>query len=64
MCVQDIMRLDNASRMNFPGTVEKNWTWRIGGEDIWEQLKPEAKDLHTLLASFDRLAPSKKTTKP
>ena len=32
------MRLDNSARMNFPGTVEGNWAWRVGAEGIWEKL--------------------------
>ena len=62
--MQDIMRLDNAARMNFPGTVENNWVWRVGDSDIWKELKPEAADLKGLLQTFDRLAPSVKTHKP
>ena len=58
------MRLDNSARMNFPGTVEKNWVWRIGETDIWEKLSKEAEDLHELLRAYDRLHPSRKTNKP
>ena len=58
------MRLDYKLCMNSPRTVEKNWTWRIGGEDIWEKLKPEAEELHALLKAYDRLASSKTTTQP
>ncbi len=27
--VQDVLRLDNAARMNFPGRVGGNWAWRM-----------------------------------
>ena len=28
--LQDILMLDNASRINFPGTISKNnWTWKL-----------------------------------
>lgn len=58
------MRLDNKSRMNFPGTVKNNWVWRIGDTDIWQKLSTEAEDLHELLRAYDRLHPSRKTNKP
>lgn len=32
--MQDILALDSAHRMNTPGTIENNWTWRFS----WEQL--------------------------
>ena len=62
--IQDVLRLDNSARMNFPGTVVDNWTWRIGEADVWVKLTQEAADLHLLAETFDRLAPSVKTHKP
>ena len=53
--LQDIMRLDNSGRMNLPGSVENNWTWRIGDSDVWNKLAPEAKALKKLGATYDRL---------
>lgn len=32
--MQDILRLDSDARMNFPGTLGGNWTWRF----TWEQI--------------------------
>ena len=46
--LQDIMRLDNSGRMNLPGSVKNNWTWRIGDSDVWKKLAPEAKALKKL----------------
>lgn len=62
--LQDVLRLDNSARMNFPGTVKNNWTWRIGEADVWQNLTQEAEDLHLMLETYDRLAPSAKTQKP
>ena len=53
--VQDVMRLDNTARMNFPGTTKGNWSWRIGDSDIWSKLKKEAKELKQLATDYDRL---------
>lgn len=61
---QDIMRLDNTARMNFPGTVKNNWTWRIGDHGIWQRLEKESNELRLLLKIYDRLAPSIRTNKP
>lgn len=57
------MRLDNKARMNFPGTVENNWVWRIGESDVWGKLTAEAEDLYTLLETYDRLPPGAKKAK-
>jgi len=27
--IQDILSLDNSSRLNTPGTIENNWKWKI-----------------------------------
>jgi 4-alpha-glucanotransferase len=40
LCVipmQDILMLDSSARMNTPGTIGGNWTWRFE----WQQLKPD-----------------------
>lgn len=53
--IQDVMRLDNTARMNFPGTTKGNWSWRIGDSDVWSKLKKEAKELKQLATDYDRL---------
>lgn len=62
--LQDVMRLDNTARMNFPGTIKGNWAWRAGGSDIWEKLAPEAQALRKLASSFDRLQPGVEVVEP
>ena len=39
--MQDLLNLDNKSRLNKPGTVENNWSWRLSRNDfnIKESLK-------------------------
>lgn len=49
------MRLDNSARMNLPGSTSNNWTWRIGGPDVWERLAPEAAAMRQLAETYDRL---------
>lgn len=34
--MQDVLGLDGAHRMNFPGTSEGNWTWRFAWSDVNE----------------------------
>ena len=36
MPMQDILMLDSSARMNTPGTVGDNWSWRFE----WQQIKP------------------------
>ena len=39
--IQDWMGLDNSARMNTPGTVENNWSWRLLPGQITEELGQE-----------------------
>ncbi len=39
--IQDWLGLDNSARMNTPGTVEDNWTWRMKKDQIPETLSDE-----------------------
>lgn len=32
--LQDVLSLDSSARMNLPGTIGDNWSWRISREDI------------------------------
>ncbi len=57
------MRLDDTARMNTPGRAEGNWTWRVGGPDVWRQLADEQAALRSMIHEYDRapaggLAPS------
>ena len=55
-CMQDIMRLDNTARMNFPGTTTNNWGWRVGETNIWGKLKKQAAEIKGWLEDYDRTA--------
>ena len=51
--MQDILELGSEHRMNTPGTVNGNWTWRFR----WEQVTPErAERLRHLVTMFNRQA--------
>ncbi len=32
--IQDVLELDERARMNFPGTTENNWKWRVNLDDF------------------------------
>ncbi len=50
--MQDVLGLDGHARMNTPGTVDGNWLWRFG----WEQLPAGlAASLHAQLEQTGRL---------
>ena len=39
--VQDWLGLDNSARMNVPGTVNVNWSWRLLPGQITDELAEE-----------------------
>ena len=39
--VQDYLGLDNSCRMNQPGTVDKNWVWRMKKGALTKKLQEE-----------------------
>jgi len=32
--MQDLLNLDESSRLNKPGTIENNWSWRLSRNDL------------------------------
>jgi len=50
--LQDLLQLDNAARMNVPGTVDGNWQWRFQWSQLPENL---ASVLHESLLHHQRL---------
>ncbi len=32
--MQDLLNLDDSSRLNKPGTTENNWSWRLSRNDL------------------------------
>ena len=49
--MQDVLGLDGAHRMNFPGRAEGNWAWRFDWDQVGADL---AARLHRLAALSDR----------
>ena len=39
--IQDILSLDDSSRLNIPGTIKNNWKWKLNRplEEIEENIK-------------------------
>ncbi len=49
--LQDLLRLGNEGRMNFPGTESGNWEWRF----IWDQLSKErGEEIDNLSRIYER----------
>ncbi|MGE5795395.1 MAG: 4-alpha-glucanotransferase [Ignavibacteria bacterium] len=46
--MQDILNLSGEARMNYPGTLGNNWTWRF----TWEQIYPELAEKYRSLAEL------------
>ncbi len=45
VAMQDHLRLDNTTRMNVPGTVDVNWSWRLKEGQVTEALGKELLDM-------------------
>lgn len=43
--MQDWLGLDNSARMNTPGTVDDNWSWRLLPGQITEELGEEVRNV-------------------
>ena len=46
--LQDLMRLDDSARMNFPGTIGNNWVWRFNWNQITDEFGKELIKLNKL----------------
>lgn len=52
--MQDLLALDNEHRMNLPGTVEGNWSWRFS----WDQVDADlAQRIHRRVVMYGRAVP-------
>ena len=49
--MQDILQLDERSRMNIPGTVGLNWKWRLKSDYL---LTADADELARLCRKYGR----------
>ncbi len=49
--LQDVLGLGSAARMNLPGTVTGNWSWRYRREDLTEEMSQRLRELTRL---YDR----------
>jgi 4-alpha-glucanotransferase len=44
--LQDFLSLDSAARMNFPGTIEGNWSWRATRSQLSDDMADKIHDLN------------------
>lgn len=52
--MQDVLGLDERARMNVPGTIEGNWSWRMSSP----RLSRATRDLRALAETFGRTGPA------
>ncbi|MBC7390706.1 MAG: 4-alpha-glucanotransferase [Opitutaceae bacterium] len=57
LTMQDILNLDETFRMNTPGTMENNWTWRLENDQITKSVQRKLKAWTKL---YDRISVLKK----
>ncbi len=62
--MQDWLGLDNSSRMNTPGTVDSNWSWRLAEGQITEELCENVRNISKRFgrANWDALKAVEKAT--
>jgi 4-alpha-glucanotransferase len=53
--MQDFLDLGNEARMNYPGNPSGNWKWRMGENDLSEELKERIYELNFI---YDRMNPA------
>ncbi|MCJ7715043.1 MAG: 4-alpha-glucanotransferase, partial [Anaerolineales bacterium] len=46
--MQDLLNLDNQARMNYPGNPSGNWTWRMGENDLSQELMVRLREVNYL----------------
>lgn len=44
--LQDFLQLGSEARMNFPGTIEGNWAWRVSSEQLSDDLAARIRKLN------------------
>ena len=49
--LQDFLGLGREARMNFPGTIEGNWAWRVSSKQLSVNLAAKIRELHQV---YDR----------
>jgi 4-alpha-glucanotransferase len=52
--MQDLLKLDNSARMNFPNTLGGNWMWRMQPEDLSETVLNRMKEMNDLYGRSPR----------
>lgn len=51
--MQDLLNLGNEARMNFPSTVQGNWSWRLLPDQITDHLRQRLYDMTVMYARFE-----------
>jgi len=60
--IQDLLKLDNKARMNFPSTVGKNWKWRIEKNQYEELDEEKLSELASLYGRAPKVTPMVKNS--
>ncbi len=50
--LQDLLSLDNKSRMNYPGNPQGNWKWRFTEADLSDEIKNRLREINYLYGRF------------
>ena len=48
--MQDLLSLGTEARMNFPGKLAGNWTWRVQDDQLTDELHAKMLEFNTIYA--------------
>jgi 4-alpha-glucanotransferase len=51
--MQDLLNLDNAARMNYPGNPSGNWSWRMKEDDLNGFLSSRLREFNMLYSRMN-----------
>ena len=54
--LQDLLSLDNRARMNYPGSLGGNWSWRVDPEAFNEFLRSRLNDANLVYGRLNPLS--------
>lgn len=56
--LQDFLELGNTARMNYPGSLGGNWSWRMGVETLSDELEKQIREINFLYSRLNDKAGS------
>jgi 4-alpha-glucanotransferase len=55
--LQDLLSLNTEARMNFPGKLGGNWTWRVLDDQLTDELQAKLLEFNTITSTGREIRP-------